>query len=145
MTAAHVRRIRCVGALVRDVHGKLLLVRRGREPGRGLWSVPGGKVEPGESDAEAVVREVAEETGLRVRPGRLVGSVLRDAPNGVFHIHDYACAVTGGDLRAGDDAADVRWADLAMFTTLDRSNALIEDLFDTLRQWGELPAPARRR
>ena len=54
----------CVGALAYDAEGRLLLIRRRNEPGRGLWSVPGGRVEPGESDAEAVVREMAEETGL---------------------------------------------------------------------------------
>ncbi|WP_035283714.1 NUDIX hydrolase [Actinokineospora spheciospongiae] len=139
MTAFHVPRIRCVGALIGDDRGRLLLVRRGREPGRGLWSVPGGKVEPGESDAEAVVRETREETGLEVVPGRLVGSVLREAPNGVFHIHDYACVVTGGDLRAGDDADDVQWVNLAIFTTLDWDNLLVEQLADTLRGWNVLP------
>ena len=86
-----------------------------------------------------MVRETREETGLEVVPGRFVGSVLRDAPNGVFHIHDYACAVTGGDLRAGDDADEVLWADLAMFTTLDRSGSLVEHLADTLRGWDVLP------
>jgi ADP-ribose pyrophosphatase YjhB (NUDIX family) len=58
-------RVDCVGGIVVDERGRLLLVRRGTEPGRGLWSVPGGRVEPGESDAEATAREVLEETGLR--------------------------------------------------------------------------------
>ena len=129
-----------MGALVEDDRGRLLLVRRGRDPERGRWSIPGGKVEPGESDAQAVVRETREETGLDVVPGRLVGSVVREAPNGLFHIHDYACVVTGGDLQAGDDADEVLWADLAIFTTLDRSNALVAQLADTLRGWNALPS-----
>ena len=65
-------RVPCVGAVV--VHdGQLLLVRRGQEPGKGLWSVPGGRVEAGESLAEACVREVREETGLDVVAGEVVG------------------------------------------------------------------------
>jgi 8-oxo-dGTP diphosphatase len=96
-------------------------------------------VESGESDAAAVVRETREETGLEVVPGRLVGSVEREAPNGLFHIHDYACMVTGGDLLAGDDADEALWADLAIFTTLDRSGTLVAGLAATLRGWDMLP------
>src|SRR3954466_12295448 len=65
----------CVGAVVRDAAGRLLLVRRGHAPGRGLWSLPGGRVEPGESVEQAVAREVREETGLTVRAGAPVGRV----------------------------------------------------------------------
>ena len=68
------RRVPCVGALVHDDDGRLLVVRRGREPGRGLWSVPGGRVEPGESVGVAVEREVLEETGLHVTVGIRVGT-----------------------------------------------------------------------
>jgi 8-oxo-dGTP diphosphatase len=90
------RRIPCVGALVNDDDGRLLVVRRGTEPGRGLWSVPGGRVEPGESDGVAVEREVLEETGLHVTVGIRVGTVVRDGPAGSsYDIRDYACAVTG--------------------------------------------------
>jgi 8-oxo-dGTP diphosphatase len=102
--------IRCVGAIVTDSDGRLLLIRRGHEPEAGRWSLPGGRVQPGESDEQAVVREVREETGLVVTPGRLVGTVQRPGPAGVvYDIYDYAAAVGGGRLGAGDDAADVRW------------------------------------
>src|ERR1700721_2907530 len=70
-------RILCVGAVVTDGHGRLLLIQRGHEPGKGLWSLPGGRVEPGETDAEGLVREMEEETGLTVEPGRLIGQVDR--------------------------------------------------------------------
>src|SRR4051794_11048996 len=107
-------RVRCVGAIVHDAEGRLLVIRRGRPPSEGLWSLPGGRVEPGESDAEAVVRELAEETGLRVEPGSLIGRVERPGPGGAtYDIRDYAAIVTGGTLVPGDDASDARWTSLA--------------------------------
>jgi len=126
--------IPCVGAVIRDDAGRLLLIKRGHEPGKGLWSIPGGRVEAGESDAAAVVREVREETGLVVVPGPLIGSVRRPASGdgGVFDIRDYAAAVTGGALVPGDDADDAVWAGPAELDTLP----LTAGLLDTLRSWG---------
>ncbi|WP_141281058.1 NUDIX hydrolase [Pseudonocardia hydrocarbonoxydans] len=121
----------CVGGLVYDVHGRLLLVRRANEPGRGRWSVPGGRVEAGEDDAAAVVREMREETGLHVTPGRLIGRVVR----GPYGIADYACTVVGGALRAGDDALDARWCSAADLAALP----LVDGLVETLDAWGALP------
>ena len=135
VTVGSKRTIRCVGALVHDSNGRLLLVRRANPPGEGLWSIPGGRVESGETDEAAVTREVAEETGLSVTVGRLVGSVERPAPNGVFLIFDYECQVTSGVLRAGDDASDVAWADSAMLATLPTAEGLLEALSD----WNCLP------
>ena len=127
--------IPCVGAVIKDDTGRLLLVKRGHEPGKGLWSIPGGRVEAGESDAAALVREVREETGLAVTPGRLIGSVRRAAGNGgVFEIRDYAAAVTGGALVPGDDADDAVWAGPAELDTLP----LTDGLLDALRSWGVL-------
>lgn len=129
-------RVPCVGALVRDGAGRLLLVRRANEPGRGLWSLPGGRVEPGESAEQALVREVREETGLLVTVGPLVGRVERPGPGGVvYDIADHVCRAVGGTLRAGDDAAEVRWVDgLAALP-------LTEGLAETLDAWGILPRP----
>jgi 8-oxo-dGTP diphosphatase len=121
----------CVGGLTYDPDGRLLLIRRGNEPGRGLWSVPGGRLEPGETDAMALVREMAEETGLLVEPGALVGRVQR----GPFAIADYRCAVVGGALRAGDDATDARWCDAATLAALP----LVPELAETLAGWDALP------
>src|SRR4051812_40367906 len=101
-------RVDCVGGIVTDGSGRLLLVRRGQEPAKGTWSVPGGRVEAGEGDAEATAREVLEETALRVDVGPLVGTVERAAPaGGVYVIRDYRCTPSPGSdvaaVRAGDD------------------------------------------
>jgi 8-oxo-dGTP diphosphatase len=141
MTGVAEQRIRCVGAVVFDAAGRLLLVRRAREPGRGRWSVPGGRVESGETDAQAVMREVAEETGLVVEIVQLLGSVQRQAPGGaVFDIYDYCCRVRGGTLHPGDDAEDARWCDRQTLATLPVVAGLIEALTD----WRCLPLPSVR-
>ena len=120
-----------VGAIaVRD--GRLLLVKRGRPPAVGRWSVPGGRVEPGESEPDAVVREVAEETGLTVRVGALAGEVVRAGPGDVtYRIHDYFVDVTGGTERAGDDAADLAWVAFAHLADYP----LTEGLLEVLQSW----------
>ncbi|VVJ24642.1 Diadenosine hexaphosphate (Ap6A) hydrolase / Bis(5'-nucleosyl)-tetraphosphatase (Ap4A) (Asymmetrical) (EC [Amycolatopsis camponoti] len=127
--------IRCVGGIAFDPHGRLLLIRRANDPGSGQWSLPGGRVEPGETDKEAVVRELSEETGLDVIPGTLVGTVTR----GRYEIHDYRCAVAGGVLTAGDDATDARWSDAADLSALEAGGELVDLLYVTLRDWNALP------
>ena len=125
----------CVGAVVHDDAGRILLVRRGRAPATGLWSIPGGRIETGESDADAVVREVREETGLIVAVGRLAGRVVRAGPGGVvYDIADYECQAVGGDLVAGDDAADVRWVSREELRSLPTTEGLVE----VLAEWGLL-------
>ncbi|MER7079287.1 ADP-ribose pyrophosphatase YjhB, NUDIX family [Saccharopolyspora kobensis] len=131
--------IRCVGAVIHDPLGRLLLVKRAHAPSAGKWSLPGGRVEQGETDHSAVQREVQEETGLSVTVGALVGRVLRPAPRGTYEILDYSCRTNDWALCAGDDAADAIWADSATFATLDADGALTEGLADCLRAWGCLP------
>jgi ADP-ribose pyrophosphatase YjhB (NUDIX family) len=129
------RRIPCVGGIIRDGAGRLLLIQRGHDPEAGRWSLPGGRIEPGESDAQALVREMREETGLTVEPGPLIGAVERPGPAGtVLDIRDYAATVTGGTLRAGDDAADARWVPTAEVPDWPLTTALAE----TLLAWGVL-------
>ena len=130
----------CVGAVVRDCDGRLLLVRRANDPGRGLWSVPGGRVEPGESAAEAVVREVAEETALPVVVVGLAGVVERAAPDGgVYVIEDHVAQLVPGadpaDLRAGDDASAAAWVPVEELDQLP----CVEGLVEALRGWGLVP------
>jgi 8-oxo-dGTP diphosphatase len=129
--------IACVGAVVYDRAGRLLMIQRGQEPGLGLWSLPGGRVERGESDHQAVVREVLEETGLTVRPGRLLGEVRRAAPSGgVYVISDYLCEpLTDDPPMSATDAADARWVDEHDYSRLP----LVEGLSQALREWDVYP------
>jgi 8-oxo-dGTP diphosphatase len=115
-----------VGAVVLDGE-RVLLVRRGRPPGQGKWSIPGGLVHLGERIEEALVREIEEESGLRVRLLGLCGvidRVVREQGTVRYHyvIIDYVAESVGGRLQAGSDAAEVRWVnvdDLGQYDTTD--------------------------
>ena len=129
-------RVRCVGAVIKDRGNRLLLIKRGHEPGAGLWSLPGGRIEPGETDEEAVVREILEETGLRVECRDLLGTVeLPGLGGAVIEVSDYRAVVTGGDLAPGDDAEDARWVGAAEFDALP----LTSGLAGYLAAWDALP------
>lgn len=106
---------------------RVLLALRGRRPAAGLWSFPGGRLEMGESIAEGVRREVAEECGLEVEVGPLLAvvEIVRDEGGEAFHwvVLDYLARPVGGEPCAGDDARALRWAtlrDLAALETTPR-------------------------
>ncbi len=137
----------CVGAVVVEA-GRLLLVKRGRPPGVNRWSVPGGRVKGGETLAEALRREVREETGIDVEPGQLVGWVERFVDGRHFVILDFWAALpapgpvpaerTPSGLPhpvAGDDASDARWVELAEVAGL----ALVDGLAAFLGRHGVIP------
>ncbi len=98
-------------------HGCVLLIRRGKPPAHGTWSLPGGALELGETLTEGLFREILEETGLLIEPVRLLGAfdrILRDASGRVqFHyvLIGSLCTVAGGTPRAGSDASEIAWAD----------------------------------
>jgi ADP-ribose pyrophosphatase YjhB (NUDIX family) len=131
------RVVPCVGAVVHDPAGRLLLIRRGHDPHRGRWSLPGGRIEAGESPEQAVVREVREETGLQVRPRRAIGRVTIPGDDVVFDVLDLACDLVDETAApvAGDDADAALFADAATLAGLPCTPMLIE----TLRGWGVLP------
>ena len=108
-----------VAGVVIDSFDRVLLIRRGREPNKGKWSLPGGLVEVGELLHDALRREVAEETGIFVKPMAIVEVVDRiykddDQPNARIQYHyvviDYWCRVIGGKLKSASDASGAAWA-----------------------------------
>lgn len=120
-----------VGAVVLDA-GRVLLVRRGQPPLAGKWSLPGGLLELGETTAEAVVREVAEECGLTIRVGEVAGildRVVRDAEGRIrYHwvLVDYVASVVSGTLCAASDADEAQWVEVDEVERLDTTDGLLD-------------------
>lgn len=124
-----------VGAVVVK-EDSLLMVRRGGDPGRGLWSLPGGHVERGEYISAAVAREVKEETGLDVQAGELIGIFEIVGDKNHFVVLDFAADVISGDPVAGGDADEARWVPLKDVAALECTPRFVE----TMSAWGVLPA-----
>ena len=115
--------------------GRLLMVQRANEPKKGLWSLPGGRVEQGEFLADALKREIREETGLEIEVGVLAG--ILEVPGDGLHyvILDYHAVVTGDTrVRAGDDASVVRWVPLNEVAHMECTPRFVE----TMRAWSVL-------
>lgn len=107
-----------VGAVI-VAGGRVVVVRRGHEPLKGKWSIPGGVLEVGETLRDGAAREALEETGLTVEAGEVLevlDRIVRDAEGRIqFHyvLIDFLCRPTGGELRAGGDAEEARWLSTA--------------------------------
>ena len=117
-----------VGAIIFDDAGRVLVIQRGKPPSAGLWSVPGGKLEPGETLAQAVAREVREETGLVVEVGALACVLERISSEHHFVLLDYFARVIGGELAAGSDARAARYVDPAELAALPVTEGLVDVL-----------------
>ena len=113
-----------VGVVILDAD-KVLLIKRGKPPRAGTWSLPGGAQESGETLKEAALREIYEETNLKVEIIGLidiVDSIRRDKKGDAeyhYTLIDFVARVTGGALRAGDDAIDTRWFTLQEIKKLE--------------------------
>lgn len=114
----------CVGAVIVD-DGRLLLIKRGRGAAIGQWSIPGGRVEFGETLIDAVRREVVEETGFHVAVGELVDWVERIGAEHHFVIADFRAHVLAGELQPGDDASAAAWVPLDELATIDLVDGLL--------------------
>ena len=125
----------CVGAVAVD-EARLLLIRRGQAPAAGEWSVPGGRVEAGETLAEAVVRELAEETGIEGVCNELVGWVERIGRSYHYVILDFAVTVLeASEPVPGGDATEAAWVPLSEVSQRD----LVEGLAEFLHEHGVIP------
>ena len=117
-----------VGAFVFDAQGRVLLIERGKDPGKGLWTVPGGRLEPRETLAQAVAREVREETGVIAEIGPLVCVFENIADDYHFVILDYLARPVGGTLVAASDARAARWVADDDLSTLALTDGLVDVL-----------------
>ena len=133
-----------VGGVIID-NGRTVLIRRGTEPLRGEWSIPGGTIEIGETLEEAVHRELREETGLEVRVLELIelfdriyldqhSTAATDKKKPRFHyvIADYLCELTGGEPRAGSDVTDLALAredELVRFHLTEKATSVLKKAF----------------
>ena len=126
-----------VGGIIVD-GGRVLLVRRAKEPLKGQWSIPGGAVEVGEELHTALRRELLEETGLEVEILDVVEVLdrIQRTPDGRVQYHyvliDYLCVPTGGSLRASSDVSEVVWAPqrgLGAYRVSPKTVAVIQKAF----------------
>lgn len=108
MAAANESPVNCVG-IVCFRGDEVLLIKRGKQPRKGQWSIPGGRIENGETETEACVRELMEETAVSANILEKIELIKADFGMGPYHLHDYLALWQSGEPVAGDDAADARF------------------------------------
>jgi len=126
----------CDAVLIED--GKILLIRRGKEPFKGQWATPGGRIEDNETAEQCLIREMKEETGLTVEPFRLVGVYSEPSRDPRLIIAAaYLVRRIAGTIRAGDDAADAEWWPLTDLPLLASDHVkIVADALVLLKELG---------
>ena len=126
----------CVGVIC--FRGEdVLLIQRGTAPRKGEWSIPGGRIEPGESETDAALRELFEETGVKAQLGDKVAVIEADFEGYKYRLHDYAAQWSEGEPRFGDDAADARFvppAELDGLGMWPKTRAVIDTAWASLHK-----------
>jgi 8-oxo-dGTP diphosphatase len=136
-----IERTDCVGVIC--FRGdEVLLIRRANPPRAGEWSLPGGRVEAGETEQAAALRELTEETGVAATLGEKIAVIDADFEGFSYRLHDYVAAWVKGEPKGADDALDARFVPLAEIDTLGmwaKTNAVIRDAYSAIR-----PRPVKK-
>jgi ADP-ribose pyrophosphatase YjhB (NUDIX family) len=125
--------------------GKVLIVRRGRAPAKGLYTLPGGAVELGETLEQAVIREIREETALEIEPIELVGfrqAIVRDASGRVerhFVILPFAARYVAGEIVLNEELAEARWLEPDALSALTTTEGLAQIISAAAAKVAALP------
>lgn len=128
--------ILAASAVILDEQKRVLLVQRANPPDKGCWTLPGGRVDPGETLELAAIREISEETGLVIRIVRKLGQLdVPDGKGGIYEIHDFLAEKIEGEAAAGDDAAAIGWFRNDELSALP----LTPDLLQYLNRYGVYP------
>lgn len=131
-------RIDCVGVICFR-QNDVLLIRRGTAPRIGEWSMPGGRIEPGESEAEAALRELKEETGVNASLVLKVATIDTDFEGRAYRLHDYAAIWTDGDPVGADDAMEARFIPVDQIHTLGMWQKTVEIIHQAHTEIGARP------
>jgi len=102
--------LRVVAGILKDRRGRVLIARRAAGCRKGLWEFPGGKVEPGESDEEALKREFMEEFGMKIRVERFLGEVWHQYPDLGINLVAYLCTPLG-EIKKRTSHSEIAWVE----------------------------------